>query len=73
MEKIIGKGITRRSALKRMGLLVAGAVVLGVPSLSSCGRGKKKRIILYFTATGNSLYVARQLADEASELLSIPN
>ena len=64
MEKNIGKGITRRSALKRMGLLVAGAMALGVPSLSSCSENIKKRIILYFTATGNSLYVARQLADE---------
>ena len=67
------KGITRRDALKRMGLLVAGAAALGMPSaLISCNREKKKRIILYFTATGNSLYIARQLADEETELLSIP-
>ena len=65
MEKNKDKGMTRRSALKRMGLLVAGAA-LGVPSLSSCDGDKRKRIILYFTATGNSLYVARQLADEVS-------
>ena len=32
----------------------------------------KKRIILYFTGTGNCLYVARELADEHTELLSIP-
>lgn len=31
-----------------------------------------KRIILYFTGTGNSLYVARQLADNDAEVLSIP-
>ena len=31
-----------------------------------------KRIILYFTGTGNSLYVARQLADDDTEVLSIP-
>ena len=67
------KGITRRDALKRMGLLVAGAAALGMPTaLTSCNREKKKRIILYFTATGNSLYIARQLADENTELLSIP-
>ena len=67
------KGITRRAALKRMGLLVAGAAALGMPSaLTSCNMEKKKRIILYFTATGNSLYIARQLADENTELLSIP-
>ena len=67
------KGITRRDALKRMGLLVAGAAALGMPTaLTSCHMEKKKRIILYFTATGNSLYIARQLADENTELLSIP-
>lgn len=64
MEKNCDKGISRRSALKRMGLLMAGAVALGMPTLASCSGDKKKRIILYFTATGNSLYVARQLADE---------
>ena len=64
MEKNCDKGISRRSALKRMGLLMAGAVALGMPTLASCSGDKKKRIILYFTATGNSLYVARQLTDE---------
>ena len=64
--------ISRRGALKRMGMLVAGAVAWGVPSLSSCSGDRKKRIILYFTATGNCLYVARQLAGENAELLSIP-
>lgn len=67
------KGISRRDALKRMGLFVAGAAVMGVPTITSCNmEKKKKRIILYFTATGNSLYIARQLADENTELLSIP-
>lgn len=32
-----------------------------------------KRIILYFTGTGNCLYVARQLADDDTEVLSIPH
>lgn len=32
----------------------------------------KKRKILYFTGTGNCLYVARQLSDADTELLSIP-
>lgn len=68
-----GKGISRRDALKRMGLFVAGAAALSMPTLTSCGMyKKKKRIILYFTATGNSLYIARQLADKNTELLSIP-
>ena len=66
------KGISRRDALKRMGLFVAGAAALGMPVLSSCETNKQKRIILYFTATGNCLYVARQLANEDTELLSIP-
>lgn len=64
-------GISRRSALKRMGLLAVGAA-MGMPVFASCDSEKKKRIIFYFTATGNSLYVARQLADESTELLSIP-
>lgn len=66
--------ISRRDALKRMGAaVVSGAVASsGLLSLASCGEEKKKRIILYFTATGNSLYVARQLAGEDTELLSIP-
>ena len=33
----------------------------------------KKRIILYFTATGNSLSVARELATADTRLISIPN
>ena len=37
-----------------------------------CNFAAARRVILYFTATGNSLYVARQLAGEAGELLSIP-
>lgn len=46
---------------------------MSMPTLTSCNmEKKKKRIILYFTATGNSLYIARQLADENTELLSIP-
>ena len=65
------KGIARRNALKRVGLLVAGAAALGMPTaLTSCNEEKKKRIILYFTATGNSLYIARQLANEHTELLT---
>lgn len=66
--------MNRRSALKRMGTLMAGvaAASSGLFSLTSCEGKKKKRVILYFTGTGNCLYVARQLADEHTELLSIP-
>lgn len=66
--------MTRRSALKRMSALVVSTVVgaSGLLSLASCDERKKKRVVLYFTGTGNCLYVARRLAGEAGELLSIP-
>lgn len=68
------KEMTRRGALKRMGMAVAGALMStsGVLSLTSCEKKDLKRVILYFTGTGNCLYVARQLAGKNSELLSIP-
>lgn len=67
--------INRRVALKRMGTVVVGVAVSSskLLSLSSCAaKKKKKRVILYFTGTGNSLYIARQLANAGDELLSIP-
>lgn len=66
--------ITRRDALKRMGAaVISGAVASsGLLSLASCEGKKNKRIIFYFTGTGNSLHIARQLAEEHTELLSIP-
>lgn len=72
---ITNKGINRREALVRMGMIVAGAVVssTGLSSLASCTeKPQQKRIILYFTATGNCLYVARQLVKSEEQLLSIP-
>lgn len=67
-------GMNRRKALKQIG--TCGAVALasvGVAPLVSCARRKEaKRLILYFTATGNCLYAARRLADEETVLLSIP-
>ena len=72
MDTINNKGISRREALKRMGLFM-GSTALGMPAaLTACKKEAKKRILFYFTATGNCLYVARQLADEHTELLSIP-
>lgn len=66
--------MTRRGALKRMGVAVAGALMStsGLLSLTSCEKKDLKRVILYFTGAGNCLYVARQLAGQNSELLSIP-
>lgn len=68
------KKISRREALKRMGFAVmSGAIASsGLLSLVSCETKRSKRIIFYFTGTGNSLYIARQLAGENAELLSIP-
>ena len=69
-------GISRREALKRMGLLAAGAAMasMGATSLASCNSegNEPRRIIFYFTGTGNCLYVARQLAKSEEQLLSIP-
>ena len=66
--------MSRRTAIKTMGTAAMGAMlsVSGVSTLASCMNMKKKRLIFYFTGTGNCLYVARQLADENTELLSIP-
>ena len=58
-----------------MGMIVAGAAAssIGLSALTSCTeKPQKKRIILYFTATGNCLHVARQLAESEEQLLSIP-
>lgn len=68
------KKISRRDALKRMGVAVASTAFASssLLSLASCETKRNKRIILYFTGTGNCLYVARQLAEEGTELLSIP-
>lgn len=66
------KKISRRDALKRMDSMALSTVVAssGLLSLTSCE--EKKRIILYFTGTGNCLYVARQLAVKDAAPLSIP-
>lgn len=66
--------MNRRDALKCMGTAVVSGIVAssGLLSLTACGSGNKKRVVLYFTGTGNSLYVARQLAGEDGETLSIP-
>lgn len=70
----IDSNISRRDALKRIGAAVISGVVVssGLPALTSCTTKKKKRIILYFTGTGNCLYIARQLAGNDGEVLSIP-
>lgn len=66
--------MSRREALKRMGVAILGGAVAasGLTPLTSCGDSKKKRVVLFFTGTGNCLYVARQLAGKDGEILSIP-
>ncbi len=63
------KKISRRTALKIMGSFaaLASSSAMGLTSLAACaGTGSKarnpKRLVFYFTATGNSLYVARSLS-----------
>lgn len=68
------KVLTRRTALKIMGSAALATVMAttGASALTSCIEGKKKRVVLYFSGTGNCLYVARQLAGKEGEILSIP-
>ena len=65
------KRMTRRGALKNLGLLATGAFLLGSSNvLTSCSSDNgKKRIVFYFTGSGNSLYVAKHLSEKP---LSIP-
>jgi len=71
--------MSRRNALRAM---MTGALAMAAaPLLNACNSGKSecncnetktssgKRIVFYFTGTGNSLYVARQLS---TEIYSIP-
>ena len=64
----------RRNALKLMGASLAAVAMAGIAPKTHAAilkdRAKdKKRLIFYFTATGNSLFVARQFSDSP---LSIP-
>ena len=66
MEQI--ESMSRRDALKTMGVIVATAA-LSTTRMSAFAAPEKKdkskkRLLFYFTATGNSLYVARELAGE---------
>ena len=65
------KKMTRREALKTLGLAIGTvtASVSSVSGLTSC-KEDKKRLIFYFTATGNSLFVARELGGK--NIISIP-
>ena len=67
--------ISRRNALRLLGAMCAGTV------LSSCTgtkvkaeepTEKYKRLIFFFSATGNSLYIAKELSGAEGTLMSIP-
>ena len=64
----------RREALKLMGASLAAVAMAGIVPRTHAAilkdRAKnKKRLVFYFTATGNSLFVARQFSDSP---ISIP-
>ncbi|MGN0201717.1 MAG: EFR1 family ferrodoxin [Candidatus Cryptobacteroides sp.] len=64
----------RREALRLMGTGIAASVMAGLAPATYAAIVKdrssaKSRLVFYFTATGNSLFVARQLSDKP---LSIP-
>ncbi len=64
----------RREALKLMGASLAAVAMAGIAPRTHAAilkdRAKdKKRLVFYFTATGNSLFVARQFSDSP---VSIP-
>ena len=68
----INRPINRRKALKVMGLGVFAASLPALPSCGKTARSKKtKRLLFFFSATGNSLYIARQIGGEEATLLSI--
>ena len=70
----INKKMNRRDALKRMGTLIAGAAIATTPLAAKVVTPKPariKRLVFFFSATGNSLYVARQLGGDKAELRSI--
>ncbi|MFR8356133.1 MAG: twin-arginine translocation signal domain-containing protein [Parabacteroides sp.] len=64
------KKLTRREALKYLGTTVAGMTLASTSALSiftSCTEKGKKRIVFYFTATGNGrLYAAKKFSETAA-------
>lgn len=66
--------ISRRDAFKCMGTLFVGATIAGTPLLARSGDDKPtkaKRLIFFFSATGNSLYIAKELGGDRADLRSI--
>jgi len=65
--------ISRRTALKYMGVLCAGAALAptSLGAKTSDNVPKTKRLVFFFSATGNSLYVAKEIGGPEAELRSI--
>ena len=72
--------VNRRDALKIIGAACLTAAIATTPFASCVANAKNKdekkdrvkRMIFFFSATGNSLYVAREIGGENATLLSIP-
>lgn len=69
--------ISRRDALKAIGSMCLTAAIATTPFVScishqeSDKQERLKRLIFFFSATGNSLYIAREIGGETGELRSI--
>ena len=66
--------MNRRNAIKTMGMALATIALAGIAPNTYAAIQKdrtksKKRLVFYFTATGNSLFIAKSLSEEP---LSIP-
>jgi len=64
----------RRNAIKLMGVSLAAVAMNGIAPKTHAAilkdrKSDKKRLVFYFTATGNSLFIAKQLSDAP---ISIP-
>jgi len=69
------KSISRRDALKMMGAFCASPLTACTGATDSKKKEpakKYKRLIFFFSATGNSLYIAKEIAGTEGTLMSIP-
>jgi ferredoxin len=74
--------ISRRNALRMLGAMCAGTVLSSRADVLSASTRTKvkaeeptekyKRLIFFFSATGNSLYIAKELSGAEGTLMSIP-
>lgn len=71
--------MSRRSALKIMGTAcmtaamgISTSCISGAQKKEESATEKSKRLIFFFSATGNSLYVSREIGGADAQLLSIP-